>query len=118
MPVRSLNSSVMKWPTKDQVLQAFNNWKNNVCKNNENIISVGYFGSYARNDSGVGSDLDLVIIVKKTDKPFEKRSTEWDLSSLPVPVDLLIYTQEEWGKLKKENNQFIEKILKEIIWLK
>ncbi|TYB98132.1 MAG: nucleotidyltransferase domain-containing protein [Kosmotoga sp.] len=118
MPVRSLNSSVMKWPNKDQVLQALKNWKSTFCNNNKNIISIGYFGSYARNDSGVGSDLDLVIIVKKTDKPFEKRSTEWDLSSIPVPVDLLVYTQKEWRKLKRETNKFIEKLLKETIWLK
>jgi len=118
MPVRSLNSSVMKWPNKDEVLQAFSEWKRTNCKNNENIVSIGYFGSYARNDSGVGSDLDLVIIVKKTDKPFEKRGIEWDLSSIPVPVDLLVYTQKEWGKLKKERNSFIKKLCKEIVWLK
>lgn len=97
MPVRSLNLSVMKWPDKEKVLQALSEWKRTNCKNNENIVSIGYFGSYARNDSGVGSDLDLVIIVKKSDKPFEKRGIEWDLSSIPVPVDLLVYTQKEWG---------------------
>ncbi len=59
---------------------------------NSNVLSIGYFGSYARGDNGVGSDLDGIVIVKDSKAPFGKRGTEWDLSILPVPFDLLIYT--------------------------
>jgi predicted nucleotidyltransferase len=36
------------------------------------VVRVGYFGSYARGDWGVGSDLDLIIIVDRSDEPFAR----------------------------------------------
>ncbi|MGH8875316.1 MAG: nucleotidyltransferase domain-containing protein [Acidimicrobiia bacterium] len=57
------------------------------------------FGSYARGDWGVGSDLDLVIIVDEADLPFEKRGVEFATTGLPVPADLVVHTREEWGRL-------------------
>ncbi len=80
------------------------------------VLSVGYFGSYARGDWGVGSDLDLVVVVKDSDLPFERRSAQWDTTSLPVPVDLLVYTQEEWQSLLTRE-PLNGKLIREIIWL-
>jgi len=37
-------------------------------------LRIGYFGSYARGDWGVGSDLDLLVIVTAAEEAFEKRS--------------------------------------------
>jgi predicted nucleotidyltransferase len=54
------------------------------------LRALGYFGSYARGDWGVGSDLDIVAVVATTDVPFDRRALHWDLSTLPVPVDLLV----------------------------
>ncbi|MGB9639319.1 MAG: nucleotidyltransferase domain-containing protein, partial [Anaerolineales bacterium] len=61
MPVRSLNSSVLVWPNKETVVKALIQWAINAFKTNPVLIRVGYFGSYARGDWGVGSDLDVVL---------------------------------------------------------
>ena len=58
----------------------------------EEILCVGYFGSYARNEWGVGSDCDIAVVARHTDEPFEKRSRVYDADSLPVPADVLVYT--------------------------
>ncbi len=116
MPVRSLNSSIMKWPSKETVVDALVKWSE-ALKGDSNILSIGYFGSYARGDNGVGSDLDGIVIVKDSKAPFGKRGTEWDLSMLPVPVDLLIYTLDEWNKLKKEPSYFIKRLREEVRWI-
>jgi len=63
MPVRSLNSSVFKWPDAETVDQALRSWVEKVLLDNNDIIRLGYFGSYARGDWGVGSDLDLIVIL-------------------------------------------------------
>ncbi len=48
MPVRSLNSSVFKWPDKTAVDQAVRAWVENSLAMRKDVLRVGYFGSYAR----------------------------------------------------------------------
>jgi predicted nucleotidyltransferase len=77
---------------------------------------LGYFGSYARGDWGVGSDLDLIAIVDDTTEPFERRALNWDLNAFPVPAELLVYTVKEWHRMQKKNERFIRVLNKEVIW--
>ncbi len=57
MPVRSSKSSVLKWPDPATVKSALRQWVARVSEDRPELISVGYFGSYANNRWGVGSDL-------------------------------------------------------------
>lgn len=104
MPVRSLTSSVLRWPDRDQVVDAVTAWAREVVARDPTVIRVGYFGSYATGTWGVGSDLDLVIIVGSTDLPFERRAIAWDTMTLPVPTDLLVYTPAEWERLNDQRH--------------
>ena len=81
------------------------------------LLRLGYFGSFARGDWGMGSDLDLVAVVDSCDKPFERRSADWDLGELPVPADLLVYTREEWGRLQQQGGRFAHTVTREATWL-
>ena len=99
MPVRSLNSPVLKWPDARTVYKALVHWAQEAVRQSANVVRVGYFGSYARKNAGPGSDLDVVIIVETSDKPFERRAANWDLTSIPVPVDVIVYTCREWQNL-------------------
>ena len=116
MPVRSLNSSVLKWPDRSAVDKAIRQWSKKVGSTKHGIEQIGYFGSYARGDWGVGSDLDIVIIVGNSDKPFEARGREWNTAELPVPADVLVYTREEWQSLI-EQSSFLRTIAAETIWV-
>ncbi len=117
MPVRSLNSSVFKWPDRRTVHDAAAAWAASIAERLQGLIRLGYFGSYARGDWGVGSDLDLIAIVIDSEEPFERRSLTWDLNSLPVPAELLVYTLKEWKSLQKETNRFARTLEQETIWL-
>jgi predicted nucleotidyltransferase len=117
MPVRSLNSSVFKWPDRVKVDQAVRDWAVDAVNSREGIIRLGYFGSYARGDWGVGSDLDLVAVVDHATEPFERRSLSWDLSPLPVPAELLVYTSTEWESLLTEGSRFSHTLEKETVWV-
>jgi predicted nucleotidyltransferase len=81
------------------------------------LLRIGFFGSYARGDAGVGSDLDLVAVVSHSDAPFERRAIAWDLSSLPVPAEILVYTDAEWGDLMESGSRFARMMEREAIWL-
>lgn len=117
MPVRSLNSSVIRWPDLQSVDQAVRDWVDQQVQHSTDILRVGYFGSYARGDWGVSSDLDVILIVKHSDQPFWRRALKWDVLHLPVPVDLLVYTQEEWQNLIKQGGRFPHTVEKEAIWI-
>lgn len=116
MPVRSLRSSVFKWPDRQSVDQAVRRWAEEVVRRRQDIARVGYFGSYARGDWGVGSDLDLLLVVERSEQSFERRSLEWDTTSLPVPTDLLVYTKEEWEVLAREG-RFYRTLMREAVWV-
>jgi predicted nucleotidyltransferase len=115
MPVRSLTSPVLKWPDAQTVVKALKLWVEKVLKTRSDVVRIGYFGSYARGDWGVGSDLDLVIIVEKAAKPFEMRAAEFDTLELPVPTDALVYTQGEWRSLR--NRKFFQTLAGEAVWV-
>jgi hypothetical protein len=52
MPVRSLNSSVLKWPDRASVDRAVRAWAIDAAGQHPELLRAGYFGSYAR---GIGA---------------------------------------------------------------
>ena len=116
MPVRSLSSFVFRWPNARTVDQAVHRWVKQVVQQRQDVVRIGYFGSYARGDWGVGSDLDLVIVVESSDQPFQRRAAKWDVMELPVPADVLVYTQREWQSLSQQG-RFYQTAMRETIWV-
>ena len=117
MPVRSLNSPVLKWPRREEVKQALRLWLEKQIATHPEIIQLGYFGSLAKDNWGVGSDIDLIAIIKDSSMPFEKRPIAWNFDTLPVPTDILLYTTKEWQDMRKIGSRFVDTIEKEAVWL-
>lgn len=117
MPVRSLNSSVFKWPDQRKIDKAVRAWVAEERECHPALLRLGYFGSYARNDWGVGSDLDLVAILDESSEPFERRNLSWNLGSLPVPAELLVYTRKEWDLLPERGEKFARVLTQETVWV-
>ena len=117
MPVRSLNSSVLKWPDQSCVDRASRSWAVTEAARHPELLCLGYFGSYARRDAGVGSDLDLIAIVDRSAEPFERRSMTWDLNTLPVPAELIVYTRQEWNRLQKQGGKFAWMLNDQVVWI-
>jgi hypothetical protein len=65
----------------------------------------------------VGSDLDLVAVVKDCKDPSYRRALGWDLSGLPVPADLLVYTLAEWDQLMAGKSLLARTLAREAIWV-
>ena len=117
MPVRSLTSSVFKWPERSSVEKALRRWAQSLAREREEIVRIGAFGSFARGEWGFGSDLDLLIIVRDSDRPFISRASGFDATSLPVPADVLVYTQAEWDAMRREGRRFAQTVTREADWL-
>jgi predicted nucleotidyltransferase len=112
-----LNSSVLKWPDKKSVEKALEKWVRETAARHEEILQIGCIGSFSRDDWGVGSDLDLIIVIKESTLPFHERASQWDLTAFPVPVDLQVYTLSEWMEIEKRGGRFWKTIRKEGRWL-
>ena len=117
MPVRSFTSSVLKWPDRETVDKAVRKWVTVEVRKHRELRRLGYFGSYAGDNWGVGSDLDLIAIVANASESFGRRNLTWNLDPLPVPTDLLIYTEEEWKRLHERGGKFIRTLDLETIWI-
>lgn len=117
MPKRSLTSRVLRWPDATKVISAAGQWAIALAQTRNDICGIGYIGSYARGDWGVGSDLDLVIVVESSSEPFHQRAVQFNALDLPVPVDLLVYTSAEWKALISESTRFSAVLKNELRWL-
>lgn len=69
------------------------------------------FGSWATGEADELSDVDLVVI-KRTPAPFFDRLREVArlLPTPSPPVDILVYTPEEFARMRADGNAFAEMI--------
>jgi predicted nucleotidyltransferase len=75
------------------------------------------FGSIARGDYHEFSDIDL-LIVKNTDTRFIDRIGEvYELLQTRMPVEPLVYTEDELNTMLNNKNGFIENVMKEGVTL-
>lgn len=111
MPVRSLNSHVLKWPSREAVLAAAGAWARALRARDVRVLRIGHFGSYARGDAGVGSDLDLVVIVRA-----DAQSCLFDVSRLPVPADVVVFDETRWARMSAESSGIARTIAREAKW--
>jgi predicted nucleotidyltransferase len=81
----------------------------------EEVERVSLFGSYARGRIDLLTDLDILVIMN-TDKSFiERLRMLYGLLAVPVDLDLLCYTPDEWKKMRER--PFFKRILQEEVVL-
>ena len=85
----------------------------NRIQSNFNPDSIILFGSYADGTANNNSDLDLLII-SETDQPRHRRSFEIykSLIGSMIPIDILVYTREEFDEEKNQEYSFLNYVLK------
>ena len=77
---------------------------------NIKVKKVYLFGSVACNDFNEGSDIDIAIIGDFKERFLDRIDRILDMTDLPV--EPLCYTEDEFEKMKKDDNPFIKEILK------
>jgi len=117
MPTRSSTSSVLRWPDRDAVHRAVTDWARALAAARPELRRAGYFGSYATGSWGVGSDVDLVLVVADAERPFLERGRDWDASRLPVPADVLVYTEAEFETVVARGDRFAKVLSLEVVWV-
>jgi predicted nucleotidyltransferase len=108
---------VLRWPTAAEVLAEAERWAVRQRRDHADLLAVGVFGSYGRGDAGVGSDLDLLLILEVCSEPVWERLRRWDTRALPLACDLLVYSLEEWRTLPQWNPRLAQVLRQETRWL-
>lgn len=69
-------------------------------------------GSWARDEADAWSDVDLVIVAPST-RPFVDRFKDYlpAILAAPRPVELFVYTPEEFDRMRAEERPFLVHVL-------
>jgi uncharacterized protein len=59
------------------------------------VLAVVLFGSLGAGQMGVGSDVDLLIVLSHSDQPFLERTLHYKPDTFPVDLDVFPYTLQE-----------------------
>jgi len=94
------------------VLAAVAAWARELRARDRGVLKVAIFGSYARGDAGVGSDLDLAVIVRDGEG-----GRLFDASRLPVPADVVVFEEANWVRASAEPTGIAHTIAREAKWL-
>ena len=117
MPGRSSHLSIHTWPDRATVDAAVRGWASGVVATRTDVIAIGYVGSYARGDWGPGSDVDLIVILAGDLTPIGERARGWDTTRLPVPADLVLYSEREWRGHVARSGRWRETVHNEAVWV-
>lgn len=82
-------------------------------KNRPEVERVLAFGSFVKGESVPGSDVDLLIVLRDSEKPFPDRIPDYLPDRFPVGVDVFPYTRAEIDRMRQAGNPFIMAILAE-----
>ena len=117
MPGKSLNSVKVVFADKANVLRQLKDYAKRIKRTYSEVERVGFFGSYANDTYGPASDVDLLIILRKSSKRFLDRIPDFIPENLSVGCDVFPYTSEEVEKMKQDGNHWIRHVLGEVVWL-
>lgn len=81
------------------------------------VSGVLLFGSAARGDAVPGSDLDLLLILRRSDRPFLERIPHYTPDVPGIALQVLPYTEEEYLRLLEEERGILRDALAEGRWL-
>lgn len=119
MPKTSLDSVRHDAVPLAEVLGALRLWAAELRAARPEVVRVGFFGSYARGDYLPASDLDVLVEVTSS-----QHTRWWDrpvdfapVRSIPVGVELFIYTSDEILRMQQEKSTWLHRILAEAVWV-
>lgn len=120
MPGRSSVSAKRKSSRGDDLISTLRAAVKKSKRRFPEVTKVLLFGSRARDDWGLKSDADVLVIIKesKHKRFFDRIPRYLDLfSDISLPVDVFPYTQAEFQRMRKAGNRLILRALKEGVLL-
>jgi uncharacterized protein len=116
-PDSSTFFSTAEWPEPEVLHQELENWARYTADAEPRVVQVGYLQLDDSPDADLGSHLDLILLMEEFDLPLAERVGMWDLGTVPVPAQTLVYTIEEWSEFLESDDPLSQKLKDEVVWV-
>lgn len=107
MPNESSDSVRIFWYNREEVRRALEQALKALALAHPEIEEAVLFGSFVRGDAVPGSDVDMLLVLRDSEKDFLARIPDYLPSHVPGGVDVFPYTREELRRMRSEGNPFI-----------
>ena len=100
---------------KDELLHRFKKEIENIVAalKNYNPERIILFGSFANGDVNAHSDIDLCIIKNSSKRFIDRIGDVLQMIDSSFPVEPLVYTAEEFERMRREGNPLIDTIIQQ-----
>ena len=98
---------------KDKVWQAVGKLARDLEERFPEIRRAMVFGSLVHDRAVPGSDVDLLLVLKTSDRKFLDRPAKYRPDGFPVGLDIFAYTADEMEKMLDDENFFVRRALRE-----
>jgi uncharacterized protein len=96
---------------REQILKALKNLIQEWTQQHPELEQVILFGSFARGDYFPGSDVDVLLILEKSDQPVLNRIREFLPTHFPVDIDIFPYTRDEIQRIITDPHSLVVQAL-------
>lgn len=110
---KSYHSVKIEYFDKRRVSKSLDKFVKDLSQKNPEIEKIIVFGSFVRDECVPGSDIDLLIVLNKSNKDFLGRIPKYMPVKFPIGIDVFPYTSEEIKKMLDEGNFFLKKAFNE-----
>lgn len=110
---QSFGSVEVTWLDRAAVLSAVESAIRRLAEDRPEVQRIILFGSMARGDAVPGSDVDLLLVLSASDRPFLNRIPLYLPAGIPVGVDVFPYTEEELRRMLAQGNWLVSKAIRE-----
>lgn len=94
-----MNTVVFKSLDPERINKAVSLYAKNLRENHPEVKRVIWFGSWIKGHPTPGSDVDLCIIVDKSDMRPRDRISDYLPLGFPLGIDLIVLTAQEFAQL-------------------
>ncbi len=85
------------------VERAVRAWAERIGAQRSEVRRIVWFGSRVNGTPAPGSDVDVCLVLARSDKPFRERAADYLPLGFPVGLDLFPYTVEELERLRRDH---------------
>ena len=101
-----MSSVVVKSIARNEVTRRVRQLAADIRRTHPGVLDIYWFGSWINGRPTPGSDVDLCIVVKDSDKTPRARAGDFLPIGFPTGIDLVVYTGEEFARLANERPEW------------
>ena len=112
----SSRSASSIYEDREAILEALRTLAEAALERHPELVRVVLFGSLARDDYGLYSDADLLLVLERSEeRRWFDRIPDFllDFNQGPVPVEVFPYTEEELRRMDRSENMLVRRMLRE-----